>query len=154
MDFFKIRNYLSNVFQCFILKNLYCAIMFSFRRSGHIQGDSAYCCKNKNDYLFQALSPSIHQLEILQPVHLQPLCPHHSPWWQSGAQRRSFDRTMLQALQSCSSWQKFTLRDKKCHAEKKSSFYVVSGTMGIIYFAHWTHGLDSWTGLAERVKDS
>jgi len=36
MDFIKIRNYLPNVFQCFILKNLYCAIMFSFCRSSHI----------------------------------------------------------------------------------------------------------------------
>ena len=27
-DFFKIHNYLPNVFQFFILKNLYCAIMF------------------------------------------------------------------------------------------------------------------------------
>ena len=36
MDFFKIRNYLCNVFQCFTLKNLYCAIMFGFHRSGHI----------------------------------------------------------------------------------------------------------------------
>jgi len=35
-NFFKIRNYLPNVFQCFILKNLYCAIVFGFRRSGHI----------------------------------------------------------------------------------------------------------------------
>jgi len=34
--FFKICNYLPNVFQCFVLKNLYCAIMFGFYRSSHI----------------------------------------------------------------------------------------------------------------------
>ena len=29
-------NYLPNIFQCFILKNLHCAITFGFWRSGHI----------------------------------------------------------------------------------------------------------------------
>jgi len=35
-DFFWNTQYLPNVFQCFILGNLYCAIMLGFHRSGHI----------------------------------------------------------------------------------------------------------------------
>jgi len=33
--FFKICNYLPNVFQFFMQKNVYCTIMFGFRRSGY-----------------------------------------------------------------------------------------------------------------------
>ena len=35
-DFSQNTHFLPNVFHCFILKNLYCTIMLSFRRSGHI----------------------------------------------------------------------------------------------------------------------
>ena len=93
-NFFKMRNHLPNVFQCFILKNLYCAIMFGFRRSGHIckYKTVAIKCYMKetqavNDYCVYCTTPltcatlwyaSQCSLEIILILPHPQIIPHHT----------------------------------------------------------------------------